>query len=90
MTLISTQMINSAEIADMRNMFEKIDKNFDGKLTKQEVLDGFREMGVDNYEEEAENMFKIADFDGSGTIEFSEWCTATMDKGKMLTKKRLK
>lgn len=34
MTLISTQMINSNEQADMRAMFEKIDVNFDGKLTK--------------------------------------------------------
>jgi calcium-dependent protein kinase len=83
-------MTNNTELADMRQMFEKIDVNFDGKLTKQEVIDGFREMGIDNYLEEAEQIFKRADFDDNGTIEFSEWCTATMDKRKMLTKQRLK
>ena len=45
---------------------------------------------VDNYEDEANEIFKIADFDDNGTIEFSEWCTATMDKRKMLTTQRLK
>lgn len=90
MTLISTQMINNSEQQDMRKMFEQIDVNFDGKLTRQEVIDGFKLMEIENYEEEANNMFKMADFDGSGTIEFSEWCTATMDKRKMLTSKRLK
>ena len=85
MTLISTQMINSNEQADMRAMFEKIDVNFDGKLTKQEVIEGFKMLEVENYEEEADAIFKIADFDDNGTIEFSEWCTATMDKRKMLT-----
>jgi Ca2+-binding EF-hand superfamily protein len=47
-------------------------------------------MEIPNYEEEANNIFKMADFDDNGTIEFSEWCTATMDKRKMLTNKRLK
>ena len=71
-------------------MFEKIDVNCDGRLTKQEVIDGFKEMGIEYADEEAEEIFKLADFDANGTLEFSEWCTATMDKRKMLTKQRLK
>jgi calcium-dependent protein kinase len=71
-------------------MFEKIDVDFDGKLTKKEVTDGFKAMDIENYEEEASKIFKNADFDNNGTIEFSEWCTATMDKRKLLTSKRLK
>jgi calcium-dependent protein kinase len=33
---------------------------------------------------------KAADIDGNGNIEFSEFCTATMDKRKMLSVDRLK
>lgn len=32
----------------------------------------------------------MADFDDNGYIEFSEFCTASMDKRKMLSDKRLK
>lgn len=74
----------------MRAIFEKIDVDFDGKLTKEEVIEGFKALEVANPEEEANEIFKIADIDNNGTIEFSEWCTATMDKRKMLTTKRLK
>ena len=90
MTFISTQLINTNEQKEMRSMFEKMDVNFDGKLTKEEVVAGFKAMDVDNYEEEAEKIFRMCDFDDSGTIEFTEWCTASMDKRKMLSKEKLK
>ena len=90
MTFIYTQLINTNEQKEMRAMFEKMDVNFDGKLTKEEVIAGFKAMDVDNYQEEAEKIFRMCDFDDSGTIEFTEWCTASMDKRKMLSKEKLK
>jgi len=67
-----------------------MDANFDGKLTKDEIIEGFKKMEVDNPEQEAENIMKTVDFDDNGSIEFTEWCTATMDKRKMLSKDRLR
>lgn len=67
-----------------------MDKNFDGKLTKEEIISGFREMDVENPEQEADKILLNVDFDDNGSIEFTEWCTATMDKRKMLSKERLK
>lgn len=74
----------------MRKAFESMDKNFDGRLTKDEIIKGFKEMHVENYEEEAEKIFMKADLDDNGSIEFSEWCTASMDKRKMLSKERMR
>ena len=74
----------------MRTMFQSMDRNFDGKLTKHEIIEGFKEMDVENPEQEAEHIFKTVDFDNNGSIEFTEWCTATMDKRKMLSKERLR
>ena len=46
-------------------------------------------MGVKGQESEANRIFKIIDLDHNGILEFSEWATVTMDKNKMLSKKRL-
>ena len=66
-----------------------MDKNFDGKLTKEEMLAGFKALDMANPEEEVEKIFRMADFDDNGFIEFSEWCTIAMDKRKMLSQERL-
>ena len=71
-------------------MFESMDQDFDGKLTKEEIIEGFKKMEVENPEEEAEKIMQTVDFDDNGSIEFTEWCTATMDKRKMLSKERLR
>ena len=41
-------------------------------------------------EDEVDRIMKIADSDGSGEIEYSEWVVATTDKRKLLSKERLK
>ena len=67
-----------------------MDKNFDGVLTKDEVIEGLEKLGHEDPEEEADRIFEIADINQNGTLEFSEWCAATMDKELMVTKPRLK
>ena len=41
-------------------------------------------------EERAVEVFKTADADGSGTIDFGEWCTASINKNKLLNEKNMK
>ena len=40
-------------------------------------------------EEEVDRILKLADSDGSGEIDYSEWVVATMDKRKLLTDEKL-
>lgn len=67
-----------------------MDKDFDGKLSREEIVQGFREMEQEDPEGEADKIMANIDFDDNGSIEFTEWCTATMDKRKLLSKERLK
>ena len=39
-----------------------------------------------NAQETANKIFKQVDDDGSGEIQFSEFCTATLDQNKILEK----
>lgn len=64
----------------MRTVFHQLDKNFDGVLSKEEVINGFEMMGYDYPLEEADRIFEVADLNHNGTLEFTEWCAATMDK----------
>lgn len=36
-----------------------------------------------------DRILKLADSDGSGEIDYSEWVVATMDKRKLLTDEKL-
>jgi calcium-dependent protein kinase len=40
-------------------------------------------------EEEVDKIMKIADADGSGEIDYSEFVVATMDKRKLLSNEKL-
>ena len=40
-------------------------------------------------EDEVDRIMKIADTDGSGEIDYSEWIVATMDKRKLLSNEKL-
>lgn len=67
-----------------------LDVNSDGKLSREEVLIGFRKtMGDDLAEAEVDKLFKAADTDNSGEIDYSEWIAATINKKKILTNEKL-
>ena len=47
-------------------------------------------LNEDQILEEVENIFKHADLDGNGELDYSEWAVATMNKEHILTDKKLK
>ena len=52
-------------------------------------MEGFWETYGDLAEEEVDRIFKIADTDGSGEIDYSEWVVASINKKKLLTNEKL-
>lgn len=45
-----------------------MDKNFDGVLTKDEIIEGLKLMHYDDPEDECDRIFEIADANHDGTI----------------------
>jgi calcium-dependent protein kinase len=88
---MTTQMIGSEEMKELQKTFEALDTTKDGRLSKDELLEGYTKiMGAVAAELEVERIMSMADVDKNGTIDYSEFITATMNKDKLLTGERLK
>lgn len=79
---------------DLRKSFNQWDENGDGLIQRHEFINGYKKIheGKNNeeVEERANTIFDAADVDGSGEIDFGEWCAATINKNELLNEKNLK
>ena len=91
LTFLTTHLINKEEMTELQKAFQSLDKNNDGKLSKEELLEGFSQaMGQTAAEIEVERIMKTCDIDKNGHIDYTEFISATIDKRKLLSKERLK
>jgi calcium-dependent protein kinase len=80
------------EVKELEKIFKKLDVNKDGKLTKEELLNGcdvfFKD--IPSKKEDLEEIFENCDIDGDGFIEYEEFLCACIDKKKLLCEDYLK
>jgi len=68
-----------------------MDKDGNGTLDKEEVLNGYEEhFGIPISEEIVDAMFEAVDIDGNGSIDYTEFVMATMNEKDLITNDRLK
>jgi len=89
LSFIVTQLTTKEQLTELEITFKALDLNKDGKLSKEEVLIGYQKIKGDTAEKEVDDLFAIADTDGSGSIEYSEWVVASVQKDKMLDDDKL-
>jgi calcium-dependent protein kinase len=91
MSFISSQLISKSEKERLAKIFKAIDKNGDGKLSKEEILNGYEEhFGKVLDEDELDKLFSSVDVDGSGFIDYSEFIMATMNEKKNVSEEKLR
>lgn len=56
---------------ELHKAFKQLDKNSDGKLQRDELIEGYREIMGDLAEAEVDRIMAMADADGSGEIDYS-------------------
>ncbi|OMJ69612.1 hypothetical protein SteCoe_32610 [Stentor coeruleus] len=86
LTFIASQLINKEESKKLAETFRNIDKNGDGKLSKEELLEAYNAtMGREEAIEEVEKIMRSVDVNGSGYIDYTEFVTACARKEAMLS-----
>ena len=84
--LISREMTK-----ELRKCFILFDANGDGRLDKDELINGLKMAETrDDLEREVDRVMKIIDVDGNGFIEYEEFLRASLDKNKILTPENVK
>ena len=90
LAFISSQLLTSEDEKELKNTFAQFDKNGDGRLSKQELIDGYAKLvGEEQAEEDTENIMTEVDINKDGFVDYSEFIIASMSKKKLLSKKNL-
>lgn len=89
-TMITHNFISKDQATKYRKMFKAMDKDKDGRLSCQEILDGYKEAGIDCSESTIKSMIANIDKDNNGYIEMEEFISASIDKEKLLSEENLK
>lgn len=85
-----TQLASKDEMQELQKAFNRLDANGDGKLSQDELLNGFKDiMGEVAAQEEVNRIMKMVDTDHNGCIDYSEFVMATLNKKSLLSEERL-
>jgi calcium-dependent protein kinase len=90
MAFIVSQLTTKDEREEMLELFKSLDKDGNGTLSRQEILEGMNLFSrVTGIEEEVDRIMLQVDSDGSGEIDYTEFITATLNKSRLLSRERL-
>lgn len=89
LSFIAKHIMTSEEIADLRKIFEKIDKNGDGILSKEEINDALVNFSSEITLSADKIIQKFQGCENEG-IKYSDFLTAAIDWSEELSKERLK
>ena len=93
LTFIITNIIHHDDIKELENLFKKLDSNQDGRLSKEELVEGYK--WVYTHLDDAtintmvETIIQNTDFNYSGQIDYTEYLVAAINKDKLLTRDKL-
>eukprot|EP00829_Urostomides_striatus_P014491 TRINITY_DN4306_c0_g1_i3.p1 TRINITY_DN4306_c0_g1~~TRINITY_DN4306_c0_g1_i3.p1 ORF type:complete len:484 (-),score=139.28 TRINITY_DN4306_c0_g1_i3:11-1462(-) len=89
---IATQLMDKKEKEVLQQTFMALDKNADGKLSREELLEGYTTIygNIEQANQEVEQIMKNVDSDNNGFIDYSEFLMASTNKKKLLSKENLK
>ena len=88
-SFIVNQLITKEERGDLMKQFQEWDINGDGVLSREEIIQGYKNAYGTVDPDEVDNMIKSVDLDGNGVIDYNEFLNCTMNRDKIISKANL-
>lgn len=91
LTFMVTQMTTQKDLEELKKTFSTLDKDGNGVLNKNELIEGYKRAFPDRAEAEQEVQGILSQIDGnnSGQVDFTEFIMAAMNYEKLLSKDRI-
>lgn len=90
LTYIVNYLMTKEEKNEMLEIFQSLDTNGDGVLSREEIFEGYRQtLGDVEAKKEVDRIMTEIDIDKSGTIDYNEFVMAATNRQKMLNKEKL-
>lgn len=86
-----TQRLTYKNFEDLKKIFEEMDKDYDGVISKQEFFNGIKEVDSNKTisEKELEGIFNLIDTNKTHKIDYTEFVSAFIDKKFFDSKEKL-
>jgi calcium-dependent protein kinase len=81
--------LTEEETKNLKNIFENIDVDHDGKISFIEMKNAIKKLNIPNTENEIESIFKSIDTDNNGNIDYTEFLSASLSDKQIMNKKTL-
>ena len=90
LTFISYNFKDTELLMELSRIFYKIDRNSDGKITKEDLTKAYEEAGDKIKKGELDEIIKMIDFDRNGLIEYDEFIRVCIPEDRLFTEDNLK
>ena len=90
LTFISYNFKDTELLMELSRIFYKIDRNSDGKITKEDLTMAYEEAGEKIKKEELDEIIKMVDFDRNGYIEYDEFIRVCITEDRLFNENNLK
>jgi len=90
LSFITSQLLTQEQTAQIRDVFRNLDRNGDGRLSKDELLSAYRQHNTEEQTQEiVENVMRKVDVDKNGFIDYSEFLAASINVQTLTSKANL-
>jgi calcium-dependent protein kinase len=90
LNFISYHFNDTELLIELSRIFYKIDRNSDGKITKEDLMNAYEEAGEKIDKKDLEKIIKTVDFDRNGFIEYDEFIRVCIPEDRLFTEDNLK
>ena len=90
LAFITSQLLTHEQTSQLRDVFRTLDRNGDGRLSKDELILAYRHQNTEEQTVEiVENVMKKVDVDKNGYIDYSEFIAASINFQTLISRANL-